>query len=487
MKKIIKVFIILIILSLWYGCTSRPALTKAEEVPYNEAETLIKAAKADISEAKKAGAEKYAKNLIANAESSIVSAESTLKLKDFEKAKESAQKASSDAKAAKSMPSDAETAIKEAEDQLSIAKETKADEESPESFKSAQDSLEAAKSAIAKKNYLEALNQAKSSVESAKKSIDDPANAKSAVTQAENDMQVAKELQIDKIAPEIFAGSSESLELAKTSLTSRDNSKAKEFAEKASNDLREKMKSIINLNMEQAKSDIDNAKNAGAAELSSDLLGLAEESISNAASLLEKGDYLNAKVSTEKASTIAKEAESKAKLTSKTGNKKATNDNLVAESSGDKSNVHTVKVGEYLWKISRYKSIYGDPLLWPLLYHANTDKIKDPGLIFAKQELKVPRDLTEAEIKQARKEALETPGVYFRPATERKPEKTRESASSSGSTDKPEDTNLATTSSTTTQKTSGFPIIPIIIVVLIIAVIFGVRYFRKKTTTKAAS
>ncbi len=62
---------------------------------------------------------------------------------------------------------------------------------------------------------------------------------------------------------------------------------------------------------------------------------------------------------------------------------------------------HVVKKGECLWIIASYKEIYNDPFMWPLIYRANKDKIRDPDLIFPKQVFKIPRDYTEEEKKDA--------------------------------------------------------------------------------------
>jgi len=58
---------------------------------------------------------------------------------------------------------------------------------------------------------------------------------------------------------------------------------------------------------------------------------------------------------------------------------------------------HTVVRGECLWRIAGYPSIYSDPFLWPLIYSANRDKIKDPDLIFPGQVFNIPRDSSKAE------------------------------------------------------------------------------------------
>jgi len=59
--------------------------------------------------------------------------------------------------------------------------------------------------------------------------------------------------------------------------------------------------------------------------------------------------------------------------------------------------VHVVKKGECLWIISGYKRVYHNPFMWPLIYKANQDKIKDPDLIYPKQVFSIPRDYTEDE------------------------------------------------------------------------------------------
>jgi len=70
---------------------------------------------------------------------------------------------------------------------------------------------------------------------------------------------------------------------------------------------------------------------------------------------------------------------------------------------------YTVKKGDTLWGIASKDYIYGDPWQWPLIYKANRDKIRNPHLIYPKQNLKVPRDITCKDIIEARRETLRTP------------------------------------------------------------------------------
>ncbi|MDF1581138.1 MAG: LysM peptidoglycan-binding domain-containing protein [Desulfuromonadales bacterium] len=63
---------------------------------------------------------------------------------------------------------------------------------------------------------------------------------------------------------------------------------------------------------------------------------------------------------------------------------------------------YVVKAGETLWTIAAEPELYGDALLWSLLYQANRDQIKDPRTIYPGQVLSVPRNLSVEELEAAR-------------------------------------------------------------------------------------
>ncbi len=71
-------------------------------------------------------------------------------------------------------------------------------------------------------------------------------------------------------------------------------------------------------------------------------------------------------------------------------------------------NLVTVSVGETLFSLSSRRDIYGEPFLWPLIYKANRDQIKDPQQIYEGQVFTVPRDKNDQELAAARKEARES-------------------------------------------------------------------------------
>ncbi len=68
---------------------------------------------------------------------------------------------------------------------------------------------------------------------------------------------------------------------------------------------------------------------------------------------------------------------------------------------------YRVGSGDTLATIAGLIGVYGDQLLWPLIYQANRDQIKDPGQVFVGQVLKIPRGLSSAELDAARQKARE--------------------------------------------------------------------------------
>jgi len=51
-----------------------------------------------------------------------------------------------------------------------------------------------------------------------------------------------------------------------------------------------------------------------------------------------------------------------------------------------------ITYGECLWIIAGYEDVYADPVKWPRIYRANTDKIDDPEWIYPDTVLVIPRD-----------------------------------------------------------------------------------------------
>jgi len=68
---------------------------------------------------------------------------------------------------------------------------------------------------------------------------------------------------------------------------------------------------------------------------------------------------------------------------------------------------HTVKRGETLPQIAARSDVYGDANMWPLIYRANRDQIRDPGRIWPGQVLRIPRNASREDVAEALRRAQE--------------------------------------------------------------------------------
>ena len=65
--------------------------------------------------------------------------------------------------------------------------------------------------------------------------------------------------------------------------------------------------------------------------------------------------------------------------------------------------IHEVRPGETLSHIALYA--FGDPMLWPAIYEANRDQIKDPSRVYPGQQLEIP-EIDPDQVDAVRREAL---------------------------------------------------------------------------------
>jgi nucleoid-associated protein YgaU len=66
---------------------------------------------------------------------------------------------------------------------------------------------------------------------------------------------------------------------------------------------------------------------------------------------------------------------------------------------------YTVMRGDTLWGISGRTPIYDSPFMWPLIYKANRDQIRDPDLIYPNQVFAIPRHYSQEEANSAGRRA----------------------------------------------------------------------------------
>ncbi|HJV35944.1 LysM peptidoglycan-binding domain-containing protein [Geomonas sp.] len=70
---------------------------------------------------------------------------------------------------------------------------------------------------------------------------------------------------------------------------------------------------------------------------------------------------------------------------------------------------YTVRRGESLPFIASQPEVYGDRLLWPLIYKANRAQIRDPRHIWPGQVLRIPRNQGRDDIAEAKRYAQDHP------------------------------------------------------------------------------
>lgn len=66
-------------------------------------------------------------------------------------------------------------------------------------------------------------------------------------------------------------------------------------------------------------------------------------------------------------------------------------------------NTYTVRRGETLPQISARTEIYNDSTLWPIIYRANRDQIRDPKRLWPGQIFVIPRNFSQIEAHEARR------------------------------------------------------------------------------------
>lgn len=120
----------------------------------------------------------------------------------------------------------------------------------------------------------------------------------------------------------------------------------------------------------------------------------AEEEAARAkAEEIKKKAEDEAKRKAEEEARLKAEEFAKAKVGEDAKAREAVKEPEVVKKGEGKTN-HEVVKGECLWKIAKYKDVYGNPFMWPIIYKANHDKITDPDLVYPKQVLSIPREFS---------------------------------------------------------------------------------------------
>jgi nucleoid-associated protein YgaU len=131
-------------------------------------------------------------------------------------------------------------------------------------------------------------------------------------------------------------------------------------------------------------------------------LRAAENALGNAESILKEARDLLAQGETKRALTRVEIANSDCLSAQDMANQAG-----IAAANRLKAKPGSYKVvrGDTLWGISDRTPIYANPFMWPLIYKANRNQIRDPDLIYPNQVFSIPRNYSQEEAGAATRRA----------------------------------------------------------------------------------
>jgi len=191
--------------------------------------------------------------------------------------------------------------------------------------------------------------------------------------------------------------------------------------------------------LNNARQSLANARAAGANELAETEYLAAKAALSTAEKLVRQGEYQAARewlpFATEQARQASLQAIAIKRELARQQARLAEADRNRLEQQAQQTPQHQLKslstpiakkrvtllssyhvtTEESLWEIASRDETYADGTLWPLLYKANRDQIKDPRKVYPGQTLAIPRGASQQELDAARHEAAES--EFFSPMT----------------------------------------------------------------------
>ncbi len=171
--------------------------------------------------------------------------------------------------------------------------------------------------------------------------------------------------------------------------------------------------------MSDARQSVEAAKQAGATKLAPGAIDNAEQLLTMAEVGMRSGNFEEAQQDAIAAREAARQALaiSEVKQVMEAEQPQKTEKKEVTKSTPPTYTTYRVRRGDSLWTIASRPELYGDPLLWPLLFKENHLQISDADLIFPGQLLRLKIAPTNAEIQSARAHAL-TRGEWHSGTTE---------------------------------------------------------------------
>ncbi len=388
-----KIFIILnlVFAVVLYSCRL--------EVPVKE----MAGAKLMISRAIEVKAERYAPEELKSAKENLLKSHDFIKDEKVDDAKKVAEESLKNANDAvdKSLPPLADDTLKEANKIFNEANNAFAEKYSPDEIKAAGEQLSAAEESFNDQNYWESYLKSSEAIVSATgardKSLMNLESLNKKVAELQDETKKLESIRGRDIAPDEMNATDENLSQAGQFLQEKDLYQAYLKIIDAESSLNAaKIKIWKEIAGEKLKVAEDALNKAQASEYKDSF----KTDIDKASSLIDESNNLYAQESYYESSRKSEEAIDVLNSLSIGLEKKKEEAGFEEKKAAvEKGGVESVKETEYtvkydpknrdcLWRIAM--NIYKDAKLWPLIYVANRNQIKDPDLIFPGQKLVIP-------------------------------------------------------------------------------------------------
>ena len=385
-------------------------------------------AKTAIGRAVEVKAEKYAPEELKLAEASLLKSHEYVAADDTKKAAEEALRSieQSEAAIAKSLPLLAAESMENARKEYAEAEALYAEKLAPEEFAAAGESLKLAEARMAEQahwdSHLASLESARQSSAAKTRALAGLPGLRSEIDRIRTESEELKKSRGTEFAPEELAALDDKLAKSDEAI-GRNSIKEAAGALAGSDELlaaasAKTYEALAKENLAAAEAALARGKDAGQAEEYTTEIQSAEALIAESRTHLDNKAFQNSieksgeaiAILNAMAIAIEKRAEEE-RLAAGEGKDEAIS--KTPPTVDDEAEYIQPSVKEYvvkfnpkkrdcLWRISLY--VYRDARLWPLIYVANRDKIKDPDLIFPGQKFVIP----PVPRKRAEKEPVST-------------------------------------------------------------------------------
>lgn len=250
--------------------------------------------------------------------------------------------------------------------------------------------------------------QAVEAASAAGASAEELAPARSKIASAQEALDQARQLLAEGKNPEAMALIAQALgelsEAEAIASKARENALARREQEEMRTQAEARIGQLVPC-IDTAYQAIDSAEVAGASEQE---LAAARSALASAGSNLQQARAFLARGEVQQAVNALDAAEADCNTARNLGNEVGV---AVASRLEARPDSYTVEPGNTLWGISGSTPIYANPFMWPIIYKANRDQIRDPDLIYPDQVFAVPRNYSAEESATAIRRA-ETRGTW---------------------------------------------------------------------------